>query len=62
MEVNNIVILEEGNIAEDKTVSSEELAEEIAGDKDTHEDVPLEDPGPDIASEDAEEGAAGATQ
>ena len=29
---------------------------------DMHEDVPLEDPGPNIASEDREEGVAGATQ
>ena len=54
---------EEGNIAEDRTDSSEELAEEIVGVKDRaaglseedqilrelrdmHEEVPLEDPGP----------------
>ena len=67
---------EEGNIAEDKTDSNEEIAEEIVGNKDhttglneednilrvlrdMHEEVPLEDPGPDIEGEIGEEGGAG---
>ena len=29
---------------------------------DMHDDVPLEDPGPNMASEDREEGVTGATQ
>ena len=78
-EDNSIKILEDGNIAEDKTKNSEEFSEEKMEDKDhtegleegdkimqvlldMHGDVPLEDPGPNIVSEDREEGVAGPTQ
>ena len=66
------------NIAGDESKNSEEFSEEKMGNKDRieglkegdvmqvlldmHEDVPLEDPGPNSASEDREEGVAGATQ
>ena len=78
-EDNTIKILEDGNIAEDKTKNSEESSEGEMEDKDhteglkkedrvmqdlldMHDGVPLEDPGPNMTSEDREEGIAGATQ